>query len=183
MSKSDALSQLTPGVWTIDPGHSHVGFVARHLMVAKVRGSFGSFTGSVTIAEDRLQSSVQASVDMASINTGDDSRDGHLKGNDFFDIENHPTMTFTSTAIRSDGDDYVMVGDLTLRGVTKAVEFEVEFEGVAADPWGNTKAGFTAEAEINRKDWGVEWNAPLEAGGVLVGEKVKIQLDVELLKG
>jgi len=176
------LDQLTPGTWTVDPSHSSVGFVARHLMVTKVRGRFASFSGTATIADDPLQSSVEASVDVASVTTGDDGRDGHLKSGDFFDVEQYPTMTFRSTGIEADGDDYLLHGDLTIKGVTKPVTFELEFDGAGTDPWGNLKAGFTAETEVNRKDWGLEWNVALEAGGVLVSEKVKIQLDVQLAK-
>jgi polyisoprenoid-binding protein YceI len=176
------LDQLTPGTWTIDPSHSSVGFVARHLMVTKVRGRFASFSGTATIADDPLQSSVEASVDLASVTTGDDGRDGHLKSGDFFDVEQFPTMSFRSTGIEADGGDYLLRGDLTIKGVTKPVTFELEFDGAGTDPWGNLKAGFTAETEINRKDWGLEWNVALEAGGVLVSEKVKIQLDIQLAK-
>jgi polyisoprenoid-binding protein YceI len=177
-----SITDLTPGTWTVDASHSRVGFVARHLMIAKVRGSFTSFSGTVEIAEDRLSSSVQASVDLASVSTGDDGRDGHLKGPDFFDVEQFPTMTFTSTGVKEEAGDHLLFGDLTIKGVTRNVEFDLEFEGVTTDPWGNTKAAFTAEAEINRKDWGLEWNVALESGGVLVGEKVKLQLDIEATK-
>lgn len=178
------LSSLTPGVWNVDPSHSTVGFTARHLMVTKVRGRFSAFGGSLTIADEPLASSVSATVEMASVSTGDDGRDAHLKSADFFDVEQFPTMTFTSTSIERDDDDdeFLMHGDLTIKGVTKPVTFELEFDGVATDPWGNTKAGFSAEAEINRKDWGLEWNVALEAGGVLVGEKIKLQLDIQAVK-
>jgi len=176
------LSALTPGTWTVDPGHSTVAFSVRHLMVAKVRGRFTDFSGTITVAEDALQSKVDAVVKMASVNTDDAGRDGHLRGDDFFATEQFPEMTLTTTAISAKGSDYVLHADLTIKGVTRAVEFSLEFEGVATDPWGNTKAGFTAEAEINRKDWGLEWNVALEAGGVLVGEKVKITLEIEALK-
>jgi polyisoprenoid-binding protein YceI len=177
-----SLADLTPGVWNVDPVHSSVGFVARHLMVTKVRGRFSSFTGTVTVAEDPLASKVEASVDIASIDTRDETRDGHLKSGDFFDAETYPTMTLVSTGIDKDGSDYVLHTDLTIRGITKSVDFELEFEGVSGDPWGGTRAGFTAEAEINRKDWGLEWNVVLETGGVMLGEKVKIQLDVQAVK-
>ncbi len=175
-------SELTPGVWSVDASHSTIGFVARHLMVSKVRGHFATFTGTLTIADEPLASKVEASVDIASITTGDDSRDGHLKSADFFDAENFPTMTLVSTGIDTDGSDYVLHTDLTIKGVTKPVDFELEFDGVSGDPWGGTRAGFSAQAEINRKDWGLEWNVALETGGVLVGEKVKIQLDIEAIK-
>jgi polyisoprenoid-binding protein YceI len=177
-----SLSELTPGVWNVDPSHSSVGFVARHLMVSKVRGSFGTFTGTITIADDPLASKVEASVDMTSITTGDETRDGHLKTGDFFEVETHPTMTLVSTGINKDGDDYVLHTDLTIKGITKPVDFELEFDGVSGDPWGGTRAGFSAEAEISRKDWGLEWNMVLETGGVVIGDKVKIQIDIEAVK-
>jgi polyisoprenoid-binding protein YceI len=176
------LSALTPGTWNVDPSHSTIGFSARHLVVAKVRGRFTEFTGTIEIAPDPLQSKVDAVVQVGSITTNDDQRDGHLKSGDFLDVETFPTLTFTSTGIREDGDDYVLVGDLTIKGVTKQVEFELEFEGVEKDPWGGTRVGFSAETEINRKDFGMEWNVVLETGGVLVGEKVKIQLDIEAVQ-
>ncbi len=176
------IAELTPGTWNVDAAHSSVGFVARHLMVTKVRGRFASFNGAVTVSEDPLQSKVEATVDMASVTTGDEGRDGHLQNADFFEAEKYPTMKFVSTDIVANGSDYVLKGDLTIKAVTKPVAFELEFDGVAVDPWNNTKAGFSAETEINRKDFGLDFNVALEAGGVLVGEKVKVQLDVQLVK-
>lgn len=173
------IKDLTPGTWTVDASHSRVGFVARHLMIAKTRGHFTSFSGTITVPEDRLAAKVEATVDVASVTTDDPNRDGHLKSADFFDVENHPTWTLTSTGVKADGGDYVLLADLTIRGTTRPVEFELEFEGVTKDPWGNTKAGFTAKTEINRKDFGLEWNVALETGGVLVGEKVKVELEIE----
>lgn len=173
---------LTPGVWTIDPSHTAVTFSARHLMVSKVRGRFSAVSGAITIDDDAARSSVEAAIEMASISTDDDQRDGHLRSGEFLDVENHPTMTFRSTELRSDDDDYVLVGELTIKGVTRPVELELEFEGVEKDPWGGTRVGFSAEGEINRKDFGMEWNVVLETGGLLVGEKVKITLDVEAIK-
>lgn len=178
-----AFTDLTPGIWTIDPSHTSLGFVARHLVVAKVRGRFGAVTGAITIAEDVLASSVTAQIDMASVDTGDTARDEHLRSADFFDVENHPSMTFTSTSVSGRGADYVVTGDLTIRGVTRPVTLDLEFDGVSGDPWGGTRAGFTATAEIDRRDWGLEWNVALDTGGVLVGEKVKLQLDIEAVKG
>ncbi|MBU6318000.1 MAG: YceI family protein [Acidobacteria bacterium] len=176
------LRSLTPGTWTVDASHSTIGFVARHLMVAKVRGRFNEFSGTITVAEDPLQSKVDAVVQIASVETNDAGRNGHLLGADFFDAEHFPTMELATTGIEVDGDDYVLHTQLTIKGVTRPVDFELEFEGVETDPWGNTKAGFSAEAEVNRKDWGLEWNVALETGGVLVGEKVKILLEIEALK-
>ncbi len=149
------------------------------MMVAKVRGRFKDFTADIVIAENPADSRVDATVQMASVDTNDETRDNHLRTNDFFDIENHPTMTFRTTSIEPDGDDYKLNGDLTIRGVTKPVTFDLEVGGVGKDPWGNTKAGFSATTTINRKDFGVEWNAPLETGGVIVGDKVTIELDIE----
>jgi polyisoprenoid-binding protein YceI len=167
---------LVPGTWAIDAAHSSVEFVARHLMVSKVRGRFTDFSGTIEVAEDPLASSVQVEVQMASVDTNDAGRDEHLRTNDFFDVANHPTMSFRSTGVRVDGDDLVVSGELTLRGVTRVVDLRAEFNGVQEDPWGGTRAGFSADAEINRKDFGVSFNAALEGGGVLVGDKVKIHL-------
>jgi polyisoprenoid-binding protein YceI len=176
------LADLSPGIWNVDASHSVVGFTARHLMISKVRGRFTDFSGVVTIAEDPLQSHVEATVDLASVNTSDEQRDAHLKSADFFNVDHHPQMIFSSTSIKPDGDDYIMTGDLTVLGKTRSVDFELEFDGVEKDPWGGTRAGFTATTEISRKDWEMTWNVALETGGVLVGDKVKIELDVELVK-
>jgi len=178
------LSALTPGTWTIDPAHSTVGFVARHLMITKVRGRFTDFSGSIEVGENPLQSHVVATVNLASVDTGDAGRDAHLRNADFFDLEGggSPTMTFVSTGIKDDDGDYVLFGDLTINGVSRQVEFDLEFDGVNVDPWNNTKAGFTASTEINRKDFGLEWNVALETGGVLVGDKVKVELDIQAVK-
>ncbi|HEY7718552.1 MAG TPA: YceI family protein [Pedococcus sp.] len=178
MTTTATLTELPTGTWAVDAAHTEVGFTARHLMVTKVRGTFTGVEGTVTVAEPFSASSVTATVQMASVETGSADRDAHLKGADFFDVETHPTMTFVSTEVGHD----TLKGDLTIKGVTRPVVFDLEFGGVATDPWGNTKAGFEAEAEINRKDWGLEWNVALEGGGVLVSEKVKIRLDVQLLK-
>jgi len=172
------LHDLTPGTWTVDPSHTEVGFVARHLMVSKVRGQFTDLAGTVTVTDDIAHSRVDVTVQMASVSTGSADRDAHVKGGDFFDVETYPTMTFTSSAF----DGTKLTGDLTIKGVTKPVTFDVEFNGVATDPWGQTKAGFEAQATVNRKDWGLEWNVALEGGGVLVSEKVTLVLDVQLLK-
>jgi polyisoprenoid-binding protein YceI len=177
-----ALDQLTAGTWNVDPSHSVLNFSTRHLMVAKVRGRFTDFTGVITIADDPLASSVVATAQAASITTNDEARDAHLRSADFLDVETHPTLEFRSTSIEARGGDYVLHAEMTIRGVTRSVDFDLEFGGVGADPWGNTRVGFSATTEINRKDFGLEWNVALEAGGVLVGEKVKIELDVEAVK-
>ena len=175
-------SDLTPGTWTIDAAHSSVAFSVKHLMISKVRGSFSGFSGTVTVPEDRLATTVEVTIDPATVNTADANRDAHLKNGDFFDAEQFPSWKFVSKSIRVDGNDYVLTGDLTMRGVTKPVDLVVEFEGVSKDPWGNIKAGFSAQGEVNRKDFGMEYNAALETGGVLIGEKVKLSFDIELAK-
>lgn len=177
-----SITELTPGTWNVDASHSSIGFVARHLMVTKVRGRFTDFAGTITVGADPLQSKVEAVVQMASVTTGDAGRDGHLQQNDFFEVEKFPTMKFVSTGIETKGGDYRLNGDLTIKDVTKPVSFDLEFDGVATDPWHNTKAGFTAETEINRKEFGVDFNVALETGGVLVGDKIKITLDVQAAK-
>jgi polyisoprenoid-binding protein YceI len=170
---------IPAGTWQIDTAHSGVSFSVRHLMVSKVRGRFASFSGTITVAENPLESFVEATVDMSSVDTNDAGRDEHLRTNDFFDIANFPTMTFRSTGVEESGGDYKLHGDLTIKGVTRPVTFDLEVGGVSRDPWGNTKAGFTASGTVNRKDYGMEWNAALETGGVVVGDKVTIELDVE----
>ena len=182
MSNAALAQQLAAGTWTVDPTHSRVGFVARHMMVSKVRGSFSDYTAEITIADDPLQSSLRAEVQMASIDSGNADRDGHLRTNDFFDIEHFPTMTLVATNFEPNGEDFTMTADLTIRGVTRSVDFDLAFEGSGTDPWGGTRAGFTASTTINRKDFGMEYNAALETGGVLIGEKVQIELDIQLVK-
>jgi len=178
MTATATLSTLTAGTWTIDPTHTEVGFVARHLMVTKVRGSFTDVSGTVEVAENVSDSVANVVIKTASVSTGTADRDGHLKSADFFDAETYPDMTFVSTAF----DGETLTGDLTIKDVTKPVTLDVEFNGVATDPWGNEKAGFEATADINRTDWGLTWNANLEKGGVLVSEKIKLVLDVQLAK-
>ena len=174
-----ALSRSAPaGTWTVDPAHSELGFVARHLMVTKVRGKFKDFEGSVKVGDVISDSQDAAVAQLASVDTASADRDAHLKSADFFDVENNPTMSFTSTEVTEDS----LKGDLTIKGVTKPVVFDLDFNGLATDPWGNQKAGFEAETEINRKDFGLEWNVALEGGGVLVSEKIKIHLEIQLTK-
>jgi polyisoprenoid-binding protein YceI len=173
---------LPAGTWNVDPAHTTVSFVARHLMVSKVRGTFGGVTGTLTVDGDPLRTRVEATVDAATVSTGDEGRDTHLRSADFFDVDNHPTWTLVGTAIRLNGDNYVLTAELTIRGITRTVEFDVTFEGVATDPWGGTRAAFTATADVNRKEWGLEWNVALETGGVLVGEKVRIELEIQAVQ-
>lgn len=170
------------GHWVVDSSHSNVEFVARHLMVAKVRGRFTTYSAEFDIADRPEDSALSVTIDAASITTGDDARDGHLRGPDFLDLENHPNITFTSTDIRATGlgdSSWSVTGDFTVRGVTKPLTLQVEFNGVAVDPWDNTKAFFSASGEFDRDEYGVEWNQPLANGGVVVGKKVKIELEIE----
>ncbi len=182
MSAKNSLSALTVGTWNVDPVHSTIGFVARHLMISKVRGRFATFTGVITIAADPLLSTVVAEVQTASVTTGDEGRDAHLRNADFFEVEKYPTMTLTTVGLKESGGDHVLSVDLTIKGVTRTVDFALEFEGVEKDPWGGTRSAFSASAEINRKDWGIEMNVALESGGLLVGEKIKLDLDIQAVK-
>ena len=171
--------EIPAGTWTIDASHSEVGFSVRHLMVSKVKGNFESFEGTITIGEDPLQSSVQVEVDLSSINTRDDQRDGHLRSGDFFAVETHPKMTFASTKVEPAGSDYRVTGDLTIKGTTKPVVLDLEFNGPHPDPWGGTRSGFSATAEISRKAFGVDFEIPMDGGGVVVGDKITVSLEVE----
>ena len=175
---TSTLTGLSTGTWTIDPTHTVLGFVARHLMVTKVRGSFTDVAGTVVVAENLADSTAEVTIKTASVQSGTADRDAHLRSGDFFDVENYPEITFRSTSF----DGETLVGDLTIKGITKPVTLDVEFGGVATDPWGNEKAAFEATGEIDRTDWGLTWNANLEKGGVLVSEKIKLALDVQLAK-
>ena len=169
------------GIWKIDPAHSNVGFVARHLIVTKVRGMFADVEGEVRIGETPEASTVEVRIDAASIDSGSADRDTHLRSPDFLDVENHPHLTFKSTEVEVTGDRTLKVhGDLTIRDVTRPVVLDVEYEGLIQDPWGNAKAAFSARTEIDREEWGLTWNVALETGGVLVSRNVKIELDVQL---
>ncbi len=172
-----------PGSYTIDPSHSSATFQVRHLGLSKVRGGFESFSGTVEITEDPSQSSVQVSLDAASFTTGNDDRDGHVKGADFFDVDQYPTLAFRSTGVRQDGDDWKVDGELTVRDVSRPVTLDVEFEGAGEDPWGNGRIAFTSSTEIDRDEFGITWNQALETGGVLVGKTVKIAIDVQAVAG
>ncbi|MEV0567347.1 YceI family protein [Dactylosporangium sp. NPDC050588] len=170
----------TPGKFDIDPAHTRVSFVAKHLMVSKVRGGFTKATGTIVIAEDPLESHVEVEIDAASIDTGVADRDGHLRSADFLDVEKWPALTFKSTRVTGfSGGEFKLVGDLTIRDVTREVELDVEFEGHAKSPWGQEVIGFSATTEIDREDFGITWNQALETGGVLVGKKVKIEIGAE----
>ena len=172
-------AELT-GTWDIDPAHSTVGFAARHAVVATTRGHFTEFTGGATIdAEHPETSSAWLEIDVASVTTGNADRDVHLKGADFFNAEAHPKITYKSTGAKLDGDNLVLTGDLTIAGTSHPVEVTWEFGGVIKDPWGNLKGGFEGSATLNRKDWGLVWNAVLETGGVMVSDKIKLVLEIE----
>jgi len=168
--------------WAIDVSHSSINFTVRHLGLAKSRGRFPRFEGVVQVGEQPTDTSVEVSIELDSVDTHDETRDNHLRSPDFFDVANHPTMTFRSTGVRGAGTDWVLDGDLTIAGVTKPVSLEVEYDGVSTDPWGGVRAGFTAKTEVNREDWGLTYNAVLETGGFLVGKNVTIELDVELIR-
>jgi polyisoprenoid-binding protein YceI len=169
------------GTWTVDPVHSDVGFIVRHVMVSKVRGHFTEFEGRIVTAENPLESSVTATIDLASVDTSSEQRDAHIRSADFFDVEKYPTMTYRSTGIRREGDDFVLDGELTLKGVTRPVPLTLEVNGFGPDPMneGGARAGFTATGEINRVDFGVSFNSPVAGGGVFVSEKVQIVLEIE----
>ena len=177
-------SSTLTGTYAIDPTHSRIGFVARHAMVSKVRGSFNEFEGSGYFdAENPTNSRLALSIQAASIDTRNADRDGHLKSNDFFDMEAYPQITFASTAVeQTDAETYRVTGDLTIKGTTKPVTVDFEYLGTAVDPYGNTRLGFEGKATVNRKDWGISWNAALEAGGVLVGEKVTLEFEVSAIR-
>ena len=170
--------------YNFDTSHSHVAFTVRHMVFAKARGEFTKWSGTAKLDESDLsKSSIEVSIDVASIDTHEEKRDGHLKSADFFDVENHPQMTFRGTGIEAKGQGKLaLTGDLTIRGTTRPVTLEVEELGRGKDPWGNERVGFAAKTSINRTDFGLKWNQVLEAGGMLVGEKVDIEIDVELTK-
>ena len=171
--------------WKLDPAHSQAEFKVKHMMISNVKGSFSGLSGTLSEhATDSSLSSVEASIDVSTINTGDSQRDGHLKSADFFEAEKHPTMMFKSTKVERKADDeYRVTGDLTMHGVTKPVTFAVEGPSAPGkDPWGNTRIGLSATTKINRKDFGLNWNAALETGGILVGEDVQISLELQFIK-
>ena len=167
------------GTWDIDASHSTVGFSVRHMMVSKVRGYFRDFSGEIVTAEDPAQSSVTARINMDSIDTRQEQRDAHIRSADFFDVGNHTEMTFRSTAVATDGADWTVTGDLTIKGITKPVTLELELNGFGPDAYGGTRAGFSAKTEISRKAFGVDIDMPMDGGGVVVGDKVTVELEIE----
>ncbi|MEI8049590.1 MAG: YceI family protein [Bacteroidota bacterium] len=174
----------TKTTWVIDPTHSEIAFKVKHLMISNVKGLFGEFSGQViTDNDDFSTAEINFQLNPASISTGVTDRDGHMKSPDFFDVENFKEITFNTGKLLKAGDDeYTLSGNLVIKGISQAVKLDVEFGGLMVDPWGNEKAGFTMNGKINRKDFGLTWNAALEAGGVLVGEEVRISCDIELMK-
>lgn len=182
MTDTAALTDIT-GDYTLDTSHSRLGFVARHAVVTKVRGQFGDWSAAAHIdTADPSASSVTVTINPASVSTGSADRDGHLVSGDFFDVETFPEWKFVSTEVTRDGDDWNITGDLTIKDVTKPVTIEFEENGSAKDPFGNVRVGFEGSVTINRKDWGLTWNAALETGGVLVSEKIKLEFDISAIK-
>mgnify|MGYP000259019014 CR=1 FL=1 len=176
MTPTTELSGLTAGTWAIDPAHSEVGFTVRHLGLSKVRGRFNTFAGTVTIADDLTASSVSASIELSSVDTNNEMRDGHLQSADFFNTETNPTMAFVSTGVTENS----LTGDLTIRGTTKPVTLDLAYNGVAVDGYEATRAGFSASGQILRSDFGIEFNAPLGIDGMLVSDKVAIELEIQV---
>jgi len=170
----------TPGTYALDPTHTRIGFVARHLMVTKVRGHFAAFDGTITIADDAHASTADVTIQTASVETGTPDRDNHLRSGDFFDVEKYPEITFRNARVVSQkGTEFTVVGDLTIKDVTREVTLALELDGVVKDPWGGTRLAVTASTEVDREDWGMTWNAALEAGGVVVSKKVRIEIESE----
>ena len=179
----NGLQIPTAGTFALDPAHTRVGFVARHLMVSKVRGHFADVTGEIVIAEDPAQSSAHATMQAASITTGVEQRDGHLRSGDFLEIEKYPTLEFRSTGLTANGgNEFTLRGHLTIKGVTHPVDLAVEFEGVTRSPWGKDVLGFSAKTEIDREQWGMTWNQALETGGVMVSKKITIEIEGEAVR-
>ena len=169
--------------WSIDPTHSEVGFKVKHMMFTNVSGKFKTYDAEITTEDDDFtKSEILFSADINSIDTNNTDRDNHLKSADFFDAENHPKLTFKSSSLTKSGDEYQLTGELTLHGITKTVKLDAEVSGLLKDPWGNTKVAMNISGKINRKDWGLNWNSALETGGVLVGEDVKLNIELQLLK-
>jgi polyisoprenoid-binding protein YceI len=181
MSTSPAISDYVAGTWDVDTVHSEVTFVVRHMVVSKVRGRFDKFEATIITAVDPLQSSVEATIDAGSINTVQDQRDAHVRSADFLDVEHHPSITFRSRAVRPDGDQFLVDGDLTIRGVTKPVTLELEVNGFGPDPFGGTRAGFTAKTEIDRTDFGVSYNGPIPGAdnAMVLSDKVSLHIEIE----
>ena len=168
-----------PGRWELDPGHTEVAFIGRHFMLTKVRGRFTGVSGVIEVAEEPGESTVEVTIDMASVESGNQARDDHLRSPDFFDAADHPTATFTGRATGWQGTHGTLAGELTIRGITRPVTLAATYLGHAADPWGGQRAVFTAETTLNREDWGLTWNMPLDGGGLLVSKEIRIEIDAE----
>lgn len=179
MTTATQIPGYLAGTWDIDPVHSDVSFTVRHMMVSKVRGHFATFSGTIVTGADITGSEVNATIDATTITTGTEQRDNHIRSADFFEVEKHPTWTFASTAVRADDGDLFLDGNLTIKGVTRPVSLSLEVNGFGPDAYGGTRAGFSASTSINRNDFGVDIAMPLDGGGVVVGEKVQIQLEIE----
>lgn len=171
-----------PGTYSIDAGHSHVGFAVKHFGLSKVKGEFQKFDGTVTVAEEPTASHVEVEIQADSFNSRDEGRDAHVRSADFLDVDTYPTLTFRSTGVRPDGDDWVVTGELTVHGVTRTVELATEFEGGIEDPYGMERIAFSAETEIDREDFGLTWSQVLETGGLVVGKRVRISIEVEAVR-
>jgi polyisoprenoid-binding protein YceI len=182
MTTSTILPGLVAGTWNLDPNHSELGFTVRHMMVSRIRGRFRAYSGSAQVADDPLRSAVTVTIDATSFESGNETRDNAVKSADYLDVATHSEYTFHSTEIRADGDQYVLAGELTIRGITRAVELPFEYNGSTRDPFGNDRIGFSARGEINRKDFGIVTELPMDGGGVVVGEKVNLELDVEFTR-
>jgi polyisoprenoid-binding protein YceI len=177
----DDIQAPAAGVWAIDPTHTTVEFIGRHLVFTKVRGRFTGVSGAVTVADDPNASSVEITLAATSITTGTPDRDAHLKGEDFFDVDKYPVISFKSTSVEWKGHEGTVTGDLTVRGVSKPITLDVELTGVVTDPWGGDRAVFSASGEVDREDWGLVWNMALESGGVLVSKKIRFEIETEIV--
>ena len=182
MTTTATQIDLPVGTWALDKAHSAIGFVARHMMVTKVRGSFHAYDGRIEVTENPDDSVVDIEIEASSVSTGSPDRDGHLISPDFFDVVNYPTLRFVSTDIGRRNGHWEIVGDLTIKGVTNPVILEVAFHGTETNPWGKTIAAFTATAEVDREAWGLTWNVALDSGGLLVSKKIKLEIEAQLIK-
>lgn len=178
----DGIELPAAGEWEVDPGHAEVAFIGRHFGLTKIRGRFTDVTGAVTIADDIAQSTVVVEIAMASVDSGNETRDDHLRSDDLFDVDAHPSAIFVSTDVAVEGSSGQMTGDLTIRGTTRPVTLDVEYLGHATDPWSNERAVFSASTTIDREDWGLNWNMILDAGGLLVSKQIRLEIDVELIR-
>lgn len=178
---SATIPGYVAGTWDIDPAHSEVSFVVRHMVVSKVRGRFDTFQGTIVLADDPLQSTAEATIEAGSINTNQEQRDDHVRSADFFDVENHPQITFRSTGVRAEKDHFLLDGDLTIRGTTKPVTLELELNGFSPDPYGGTRVGFSASGEINRQDFGVSYNGPIPGAdnAMVLSDKITVNIEIE----